>query len=234
MFQSSSGLLAGCNPFEVAEVAAQFEFQSSSGLLAGCNKPPPAATAGRGQVSILIRPSGRMQLRSTPCTKCPTMFQSSSGLLAGCNLACAVVVACHNGFQSSSGLLAGCNWIVRYFISQFSHVSILIRPSGRMQRAALVFLGRPLIPVSILIRPSGRMQRPAAQPSLARSTEFQSSSGLLAGCNPLGTRFRWPTIPSFNPHPAFWPDATPKFYSSTVARLVSILIRPSGRMQPWE
>ena len=108
--------------------------------------------------------------------------------------------------------------------------------------------------VSILIRPSGRMQlslRPSASVAV---TVFQSSSGLLAGCNgglaslaadelrvsilirPSGrmqqvVKGLWAVIPSFNPHPAFWPDATALDHQLRSSRLVSILIRPSGRMQ---
>ena len=61
--------------------------------------------------------------------------------------------------------------------------------------------------VSILIRPEGRMQR--APPMIAATIQpmFQSSSGLLAGCNTTsGWRSR-STWTGFNPHPARRPDA---------------------------
>ena len=91
-------------------------------------------------------------------------------------------------FQSSSGLLAGCN-------------ACYLRGPGRRAPAA----------VSILIRPEGRMQpmkycmvMPAAPVSA-----FQSSSGLLAGCNSEAHAKSGEAISHrFNPHPAFWPDAT--------------------------
>ena len=65
-------------------------FQSSSGQKAGCNSRLPrgfAFSPGAEQVSILIRPEGRMQQpvrKGSPMT-CWRTFQSSSGQKAGCN-----------------------------------------------------------------------------------------------------------------------------------------------------
>ena len=69
--------------------------------------------------------------------------------------------------------------------------------------------------------------RPGLRP---RNGTFQSSSGLLAGCNDSVYAFQ-PGHPSFNPHPARRPDATPGTRRLAYERLVSILIRPEGRMQ---
>ena len=109
------------------------------------------------------------------------------------------------GFQSSSGLLAGCNRR-RYISAQGGYrfnphpafwpdateraglstpliaVSILIRPSGRMQHGEVDDVLQDRRRVSILIRPSGRMQ-PVVSPACMTPFQFQSSSGLLAGCN---------------------------------------------------
>ena len=110
-------------------------------------------------------------------------------------------------------------------------VSILIRPSGRMQHGfvclqqfadclgfnphparrpdatlALAGLNPTIFDVSILIRPEGRMQ-PRAISTRRCSSLFQSSSGQKAGCNPI-SEARWFGI-----------------------QQVSILIRPEGRMQ---
>ena len=257
----------------------QLLFQSSSGLPAGCNVIGQDVVGRAVQVSILIRPSGRMQ---------PT----THALLGGLSV-----------FQSSSGLPAGCN--IRVFRHQrHPGVSIRIRPSGRMQHGssggcmelssfnphpafrpdattAPARNGQLLTVVSILIRPSGRMQPvnrwatgvvvllfqsssglPAGCNYVAMSarcakSRFQSSSGLPAGCNG-GSGQPWRRLMTgFNPHPAFRPDATslPRckgpphnpFQSSSglpagcngrrdaaagTPVLVSILIRPSGRMQP--
>ena len=62
LFQSSSGLLAGCNSLYPRLLLCEPWFQSSSGLLAGCNC----------MLVVSRRPSG-------------CMFQSSSGQKAGCN-----------------------------------------------------------------------------------------------------------------------------------------------------
>ena len=61
-FQSSSGLLAGCNTlvYPMSQSSSN-RFQSSSGLLAGCNADVIVVVAGSCPVSILIRPEGRMQ-----------------------------------------------------------------------------------------------------------------------------------------------------------------------------
>ena len=85
-------------------------------------------------------------------------------------------------------------------------VSILTRPEGRVQpldnAEAIIRL-----PVSILTRPEGRVQHDVVHRGKLLSL-FQSSPGLLAGCNRYDLR----------------PDADPAS--------VSILTRPGGRVQP--
>ena len=134
-------------------------------------------------------------------------------------------------------------------------VSILIRPSGRMQLPVGAFFRPGAAPVSILIRPEGRMQLLSVGERYDLSDKFQSSSGRKAGCNsrrplplsvieefqsssglPAGCNLPCQQSPrrsaGFNPHPAFRPDATPVEPLRGVAHgMVSILIRPSGRMQ---
>ena len=109
-------------------------------------------------------------------------------------------------FQSSSGPKAGCHLREIDTTRAQHHVSILIRPEGRMPRG--VHRGRQLLRgVSILIRPEGRMP-PYHRRMPLRSAAFQSSSGPKAGCHPpLGDKENIP-LP------------------------VSILIRPEGRMPP--
>ena len=86
------------------------------------------------------------------------------------------------------------------------------------------------VAVSILIRPEGRMQPP--EPGQAITVHrFQSSSGLLAGCNGDNEAHNRKHPHGFNPHPAFWPDATFPHRGLPGALQVSILIRPEGRMQ---
>ena len=113
-------------------------------------------------VSILIRPEGRMQPPAGFCGvgyRLPR-FQSSSGQKAGCNTlaVCASILACWM-FQSSSGQKAGCNKPLSSTRRTPSHVSILIRPEGRMQRAVRGAHRPRDDVVSILIRPEGRMQQ---------------------------------------------------------------------------
>ena len=61
-FQSSSGQKAGCNGVDFGDIVEGLAmFQSSSGQKAGCNTRWPAAEGPPEQVSILIRPEGRMQ-----------------------------------------------------------------------------------------------------------------------------------------------------------------------------
>ena len=181
-------------------------FQSSSDLQAGCNSSSAAHTGHGHGVSILIRPSGRMQHVSLSHTvesvyvsilirpsgrmqrlfplplRWVARFQSSSDLQAGCNATIPIPVPSSIWFQSSSDLQAGCNIHADGPGEVAGRVSILIRPSGRMQHSGNRLPGADG-KVSILIRPSGRMQ-----PSPCR-----------------GRRHWWWC---FNPHPTFRPDAT--------------------------
>ena len=204
-----SGRKAGCNLSSLVPIKPMMcSFQSSSGQKAGCNPPGPSPL-GSTAVSILIWPEGRMQRPS----------------MNGATLAIAM-------FQSSSGQKAGCN-----------------PPRPRLTRPRSPgFNPHPAFwpdATSLAVK----MMRPVAS--------FQSSSGLLAGCN-RRQRPKRGLLPGFNPHPARKPDATPSpppsgwsrnwFQSSSGQKagcnrrragpeprqpeLVSILIRPSGRMQP--
>ena len=85
-FQSSSGQKAECNISKVAGPGELSKFQSSSGQKAECNGRFSRVPFDGGEVSILIRPEGRMQLSGflvTPLTL--LRFQSSSGQKAECN-----------------------------------------------------------------------------------------------------------------------------------------------------
>ena len=89
------------------------------------------------------------------------------------------------------------------------HVSILIRPEGRMQRASELRRLKPH-PVSIRIRPEGRMQPPLrlripwpVGVSILIRPEGRMQPRQWDG---TGTDTSW----CFNPHPARRPDATSK------------------------
>ena len=123
-----------------------------------------------------------------------------------------------------------------------------IWPEGRMQRPLLqsawplsclccCFNPHPAFWPDATVGPRPRPRfhwcpRPEVFLNKARSPVFQSSSGLLAGCNSLAWLWNAPCAYGFNPHPAFWPDATAVALNVAAEKyLVSILIRPSGRMQ---
>ena len=115
LFQSSSGQKAGCNGCFSGWAASQLLFQSSSGQKAGCNRVSQFDYRNPDvQVSILIRPEGRMQHHNPPSAGVHCLFQSSSGQKAGCNKAEEAKAGRFTTFQSSSGQKAGCNglWTV--------------------------------------------------------------------------------------------------------------------------
>ena len=139
--------------------------------------------APKMDVSILTRPSGRVQARYTTLEQHRqqcfnphpafwpgasrewlehliqfAVFQSSPGLLAGCKRGPGAGWLVGIEFQSSPGLLAGCKLA------------------------------------------------PCRQPR--RLGGFQSSPGLLAGCKPSAQAWPRPPPMCFNPHPAFWPGAS--------------------------
>ena len=126
-------------------------------------------------------------------------------------------------FQSSSGQKAGCNRRGRSRQKQLFVVSILIRPSGRMQHEIVALDGQDL-DVSILIRPEGRMQLHRMAAGTAWLWKFQSSSGAQ------GTGFRLlPVSILIRPEGRMQPASNGGGYGMAVE--VSILIRPEGRMQ---
>ena len=235
-FQSSSGQKAGCNMRKLLKGMAQpYPFQSSSGQKAGCNLNRAAAGYLRAEVSILIRPEGRMQLftaiRSASSVRVHvSILIRPEGRMQPNRKSWTASGLCFNphparrpdatsrrvmpgampvdGFQSSSGQKAGCNLASAWGILPHEvPVSILIRPEGRMQPVPY----REYTEAELLFQSSSGQK---AGCNLVRSlvtsvltTMFQSSSGQKAGCNG-----RFPvatTYPSgFNPHPARRPDAT--------------------------
>ena len=198
----------------------------------------PDATRGNGplsqspeQVSILIRPEGRMQLASMSGSwRTSASFNphpagrpdATSWRWWACNR--------RGLFQSSSGRKAGCNipnWPPTRLPNRFNP-----HPAGRPD-ATMMDQAEPMMPEM-----------------------FQSSSGRKAGCNIAMAKYYFRAVPCFNPHPAGRPDATGRrhcpgadcscFNPHPAGRpdatghqgggpcrtaLVSILIRPEGRMQ---
>ena len=190
----------------VPVISAMSLFQSSSGLLAGCNLGGVDIKHQRLVVSILIRPEGRMQLVATavgnkescfnphparrpdatrdwPGRRVTSIrFQSSSGQKAGCNgqpvKLLGRLLHCFNPhparrpdatcllpaggtrymFQSSSGQKAGCNRVTTYGLL----------PSGWMFQSSSG-------------QKAGCNESKSTAPTHNR--KFQSSSGQKAGCN---------------------------------------------------
>ncbi len=109
-------------------------------------------------------------------------------------------------FQSSPGLLAGCNSHLPVVGGHVDHVSILTRPSGRMQHQPGDHVAQ-VVRVSILTRPSGRMQQGCFIPirAVCDVSILTRPSGRM---QPRGLCVANDAPRGFNPHPAFWPDAT--------------------------
>ncbi len=231
------------------------QFQSSSGPWAGCNRPRPTPTAWMtgfnphpapgpdatgpvevhggdgGVVSILIRPLGRMQ-QERP---------------AG--------AAVHSGFNPHPAPGPDATIIDRYSV-QFFRVSILIRPLGRMQQGSSILgiLGPSCFnphpapgPDATCFRTFYRRlshncfnPHPAPGPDATRpsrapptgTTMFQSSSGPWAGCNKYCSKWCQQEA-MFQSSSGPWAGCNyaPNF-TPPINKVVSILIRPLGRMQP--
>ena len=108
-------------------------------------------------------------------------------------------------------------------------VSILIRPSGRMQQGGGRLLGLPSLcfnphptfrPDATRRLPRGPRSAPRFNPHPTFRPDATSSFAASKG-----------TSRCFNPHPTFRPDATAPVDRRAPHLQVSILIRPSGRMQ---
>ena len=252
LFQSSPGLLAGryagvqecCVGAHVSILARPFGRallhggRSPATVPCGFNPRPafwPGATTAADRrrrsrvVSILARPFGRALLLHASPMHVWSLFQSSPGLLAGRYNQVDVVGGAAASFQSSPGLLAG---------------RTLKWPRSWASRSC--FNPRPAF------WPGATWPTPLRS---ARQSWFQSSPGLLAGrtsrppqvglvgtvsilARPFGRalRFLWRQLArycSFNPRPAFWPGATPRAGTRSLAGgTVSILARPFGRALP--
>ena len=116
----------------------------------------------------------------------------------------------HALFQSSSGQKAGCN--------------------ARWQRY-FSFNKRCFNPHPAFWPDATRFRMP---PAVRGLPWFQSSSGQKAGCNPRLGGSQPHHLRCFNPHPARRPDATQGDQHTPLLIIVSILIRPEGRMQPHQ
>ena len=210
MFQSSPGLLAGCN-WSGLQPAMRKRFQSSPGLLAGCNtsgswhtfstssgdcfNPHPAFWPG----ATRLLGDRRLGLAIR------WVFQSSPGLLAGCNLRPAPgylefqsspgllseipsIGESTGRFQSSPGLLAGCNLqgraISAYEFSWFqSSPGLLAGCNQGSSRTGTPWIVRVFQSSPGLLAGCNFLATTSTDNGGPGSLLFQSSPGLLAGCN---------------------------------------------------
>ena len=195
----------------VMAAPAVYRFQSSPARGGGCNVAWELAEPFVRAVSILTRPWGRVQ--------------------------CALVQRCD------------CATV---------QVSILTRPWGRVQPVTTI-PSSARRSVSILTRPWGRVQRSLRPARWITDGAFQSSPARGGGCNALRVLRRSLSHPRFqsspargggcnrrilpaardsrtrfNPHPPVGAGATNYAYliDAERHRVVSILTRPWGRVQP--
>ena len=135
-------------------------------------------------VSILIRPEGRMQPLRSACKRLASFsFQSSSGQKAGCNAGtCDAVLRDPSGFQSSSGQKAGCNRMNRILATNVSRFNP--HPARRPDATGTTALtGTVNYPFQSSSGQKAGCNPPVCASHNAISDMFQSSSGQKAGCN---------------------------------------------------
>ena len=238
MFQSSPGLLAGCNKHLALTALVSWS---------SCFNPHPARRPGatsptasvhlhlHRDVSILTRPEGRVQRSACGLNSgWRSCFNPHPARRPGATSPECLIrdVSLFERFQSSPGQKAGCNCRNCGRHAGLVVVSILTRPEGRVQ---------PLVPIRSR-RNSSFNPHPARRPGATRGTAavrrrpwgFNPHPARRPGATP-----EWPTNDEvtggscFNPHPARRPGATPRSSRPGCVPLpVSILTRPEGRVQP--
>jgi len=209
-FQSSPGVVAGCDTADDIEYRPGWaEFQSSPGVVAGCDPHRRVAGLGPMQVSILTRRGGRVRHGAAWASVSPnTLFQSSPGVVAGCD----------PSYPARHPLLGHVSILTRRGgrvrpseappVVLAKDVSILTRRGGRVRRLHRRRVDHRAGGVSILTRRGGRVRREPGENDADGVAEFQSSPGVVAGCD-LVAGYALP------------PD-----------RWVSILTRRGGRVRP--
>ena len=133
-------------------------------------------------------------------------------------------------FQSSPVPEDGCNLARRKEFRALQVVSILTRPGGRVQRDS--DSPRRVADSSFNPHPSRRTGATTGSSLMrCRSSSFQSSPVPEDGCNPSPSKKLWP-IWRFQSSPVPEDGCNATDWSSGTPRLVSILTRPGGRVQP--
>ena len=238
-FQSSSGQKAGCNASWVSgRGCVSRMFQSSSGQKAGCNRYLTASSSPRPQVSILIRPEGRMQ---------PVETKKGDVVVWGVSILIRPegrmqrrgrrTDDCSGGFNPHPArrpdATCGGSTTLKHLCGFNPH------PARRPDATRVALCQRCGLCVSILIRPEGRMQLGGSADFLYFGRVlFQSSSGQKAGCNGEGgglTMLRWFQSSSgqkagCNSRASAYHESLYPFQSSS-GQKAGCNLRPEGRMQ---
>ena len=220
-FQSSSDPKAGCDDY----VKVYYRQPSVSILICAMRR----LTTSNIEVSILIRPEGRMRLRreTFPLQKSfnphPTRRPDATATFVTTRGVDCVSILIRPEGRMRPGEPSGKEWS--------SDVSILIRPEGRMRPRTLAAGGGVVIEFqsssdpkagcdqssALGPAPSSRFQS-SSDPKAGcdtttgvrrcNSAMFQSSSDPKAGCDVWLTLAAYNSSMSFNPHPTRRPDAT--------------------------
>jgi len=215
----------------------------------------PVALATIGDVSILTRPEGRVQLsqiEGRPQHPHVSILTRPEGRV---QLLLAAVVGMLSEFQSSPVPKDGCNVVCPPPPFLLLPHRFNPHPSRRTGATYLPAVHVQLPSVSILTRPEGRVQldppnvwaivRESFNPHPSRRTGatnrvvyiLQCAVGVSILTRPEGRVQQQATLPgidyatSFNPHPSRRTGATPVRYTSPISAQVSILTRPEGRVQ---
>ena len=235
--------------------SVQPSFQSSPGVVAGCDLGQMEIEDDRTSVSILTRRGGRVRPLAEPRTRdSHQCFNPHPAWWPGATRRRAHRPHEAALFQSSPGVVAGCDLLSRRGAIVTGHVSILTRRGGRVRRylhrahlaprpvsiltrrggrvrhvdgvvyrragyvSILTRRGGRVRPnnfdvvvgpgaVSILTRRGGRVRRDGAVDRRGARARFNPHPAWWPGATPARGR-RSPPPPRFNPHPAWWPGAT--------------------------
>ena len=232
LFQSSPGVVAGCDSSSRPSAGRSPLFQSSPGVVAGCDLPCLCHRPGRGNVSILTRRGGRVRPSARSRSPRPRWcfnphpawwpgataerrhrhvhhveFQSSPGVVAGCDDCTSALCFEASSFQSSPGVVAGCDMSWRVCIA--THTTCF-NPHPAWWPGATTRWSRGYVPHWMFQSSPGVVAGCDAwlMPAFAASPLFQSSPGVVAGCDRRATSHTPGSAARFNPHPAWWPGAT--------------------------
>ena len=200
-------------PKQVLTTVIEATFQSSPARGGGCNAHPPRARSQRSRVSILTRPWGRVQPSAWRLCWACNPIQSSPARGGGCNHRAGTGRARHLrrfnphppvGAGATSSRPAHSNRSARFNPHPpvgagaticdagagcpLSPVSILTRPWGRVQQAALSSSVLDCSGVSILTRPWGRVQRARAATARRYTPRFNPHPPVGAGATSFPSR----------------------------------------------